>query len=526
MSHSLSFNLCFWCCTARLLGFVALRFLHKLVYSGTFKTACETFCFAKSSTIMDVCNACKSNDDAEEPSLAEKFSKLLDQLEHCNEEEQKQKILELKGILEEMNKKELQSISSIMMFYKMDKMIEEKKMQLENAILLLNYVGCCKMLKNVWNPCFEKSSLCERFEKMIFEEEKKKERKNEKLFVDLCECFVFLNGCIDSKMLCVCVPCLLKAASVKEENEEAQKEVEIALLALSRINRYYEVKQELYLNEITEIIKHQQNHRNLTKLAYQRAWQFLINRLHKDMSLDKVIINELHFGREAARELEELARCIDWKKKGEERGKEAKEELTLVRWLETFSIYFHCCRLKNEENVELINSVVQVFRAAKGNNGVICNLCIYSLRNAAEKRVVKVEDLLNGGAVEAVLEEILQPTFNDYVVFDGLKFLKNISYRLKRKEKNENDEMKRKATKKKVFEKLEEEGYEDCTILLYRYLGNGIVYFNRFVKNIEDYLKAGDGRDNFFSSRQQGLIDIKNTQAFFSCKIIIVATEK
>eukprot|EP00770_Monocercomonoides_exilis_P014940 MONOS_14886.1-p1 / transcript=MONOS_14886.1 / gene=MONOS_14886 / organism=Monocercomonoides_exilis_PA203 / gene_product=unspecified product / transcript_product=unspecified product / location=Mono_scaffold01097:12673-14214(-) / protein_length=297 / sequence_SO=supercontig / SO=protein_coding / is_pseudo=false len=292
--------------------------MRMLVYSGTFKTAFETFCFAKSSTIMDVCNACKSNDDAEEPSLAEKFSKLLDQLEHCNEEEQKQKILELKGILEEMNKNELQSISSIVMFNKMNKMIEEKKMQLENAILLLNHVGCCKMLKNVWNQNFEKSSLSRRFEQMIFEEEKKeKEKRNEDLLASLCECYLLLHNLYSEKLIPICVPCLLKFALKKEESEETRKEKEMALLVLSHIDRYYFLRQELYLKEITEIIKNHQEHHNLTQLAYHL----------------KVIVNELHFGREAARELEELTRNMDWKKKEEKMNKEeAKEVLIIRRW--------------------------------------------------------------------------------------------------------------------------------------------------------------------------------------------------
>eukprot|EP00770_Monocercomonoides_exilis_P002805 MONOS_2787.1-p1 / transcript=MONOS_2787.1 / gene=MONOS_2787 / organism=Monocercomonoides_exilis_PA203 / gene_product=unspecified product / transcript_product=unspecified product / location=Mono_scaffold00060:3828-4299(+) / protein_length=111 / sequence_SO=supercontig / SO=protein_coding / is_pseudo=false len=103
---------------------------------------------------------------------------------------------------------------------------------------------------------------------MIFEEEEKKEEKDEKLLVDLCECNLLLGSIFSSKLISICVPCLLKVASDKEENEEAQKEVEMALLALNNIG-FCKVEQELFLDKITEIIKYLQEHRNLTRLAYQ-----------------------------------------------------------------------------------------------------------------------------------------------------------------------------------------------------------------------------------------------------------------
>ncbi|KAH7819254.1 uncharacterized protein MONOS_16270 [Monocercomonoides exilis] len=437
---------------------------------------------------MEMCNEDKSNDDAQEPSLADKFSKLFSELEDCNEEEQKQKIEGMNRLIEEMNIEELKSIINEEIFNKMNKMIEEKKMSMENAILLLKHVGYCNVLKNVWNLCFDSSSLGERFKKMIIDEEKKEE-KNEKLFSDLCECFVFLNGCINSKMLCVCVPCLLKVASVKEESEENQTEVEMALLALSNISFYTEIEKEAYLKKITEIIEHQQNHRNLTKLAYQSAWEFLIKRFIKDRNLEDMIVNELHFGREAARELEELTRNVDWnRKKGEEGGKEAKEEFALVRWLQTFSIYFQICRLKNEENVGLLKNIVQVHRAEKDYYSVISNLCIYSLRSAAERRVVKVEDLLKGGAVDAVLEELNRPTLNKDIMNNGLQFLVNVSNRLKEKTDNEMEEEERKAMKRKMFEKMEEEGYEDIIISFHENSDFLLHNYNHDLSlNISDY---------------------------------------
>eukprot|EP00770_Monocercomonoides_exilis_P008046 MONOS_8004.1-p1 / transcript=MONOS_8004.1 / gene=MONOS_8004 / organism=Monocercomonoides_exilis_PA203 / gene_product=unspecified product / transcript_product=unspecified product / location=Mono_scaffold00290:36590-37633(-) / protein_length=309 / sequence_SO=supercontig / SO=protein_coding / is_pseudo=false len=305
---------------------------------------------------------------------------------------------------------------------------------------------------------------------MIIEEEKIKEEKNEKLLVDLCECYLLLNGCASSELISICVPCLLEAALKKDESEETRKEKEIALLALSHIDR-----QELYLNEIKENILYHQEHHNLTQLAYHL----------------KVIVNELHFGREAARELEELTRNMDWKKKeGEEMNKEeAKEEFALIRWLKTCEMYFLNCRLWNEENPGLINSIVHLYRAAKGNNGVICNLCIYSLRNAAEKRVVRVEDLLKGGAIDVFLEEMQRPKLNDNIAYECFQFFMNVSSRLKEKEDDEKEEEERKATKMETFEKLEEEGYEDTITSFYgifELLKNK--YYGDLSLSISDYL--------------------------------------
>ncbi|KAH7828412.1 uncharacterized protein MONOS_15190 [Monocercomonoides exilis] len=109
----------------------------------------------------------------------------------------------------------------------------------------------------------------------------------------------------------MCVSCLLKVTLKKEEDEETQKEVEMALLALSCIYSHYEIEQKQYLNEIKEIIHYHQEHHNLTRLAYLYAWEFLILRLNTDKSLNEVIVNELHFIREARREIEDLSKCVD-----------------------------------------------------------------------------------------------------------------------------------------------------------------------------------------------------------------------
>ncbi|KAH7817056.1 uncharacterized protein MONOS_13826 [Monocercomonoides exilis] len=300
---------------------------------------------------------------------------------------------------------------------------------------------------------------------MIVEEDKKKEKKNENFLVDLCECHLLLKNRSSYELLSICIHCLLKAASVKEESEENQKEVEIALLTLSHIDRYYFIRQELYLKEITEIIKNHQEHRNLTQLAYQSAWEFLINRFNTNKFLEDTVSNELHFGREAARELEELTRNVNWKKKEEEMSKEeAKEVLIIKRWIETIVIYFFRCELWNEELVELIRSISYVYLAAKDDYSIISYRCIYFLRNAAKLRFVRVEDLLKGGAVEAVLEEMQRPTLKKVMTNECCQFFMNVSNRLNEKTVNKMEEVNRKATKRKVYEKLEEEGYEDIIV--------------------------------------------------------------
>ncbi|KAH7816399.1 uncharacterized protein MONOS_18238 [Monocercomonoides exilis] len=75
----------------------------------------------------------------------------------------------------------------------------------------------------------------------------------------------------------------------------------------------------------------------------------------------------------------------------------------------------------NEELVKLIRSIVQVFRATKKNYGEMSIECIKLIRSAAESVSVKVEDLLKGGAINAVLEEIGRPTLNYKMAYECLK---------------------------------------------------------------------------------------------------------
>eukprot|EP00770_Monocercomonoides_exilis_P010553 MONOS_10500.1-p1 / transcript=MONOS_10500.1 / gene=MONOS_10500 / organism=Monocercomonoides_exilis_PA203 / gene_product=unspecified product / transcript_product=unspecified product / location=Mono_scaffold00480:7770-9188(-) / protein_length=431 / sequence_SO=supercontig / SO=protein_coding / is_pseudo=false len=425
----------------------------------------------------------------QETGVTERLNELFYKLEHCDEDEQKQKIEEMNEMINEMDGKEFRSVFTTELFNRIDKMIEVKKLPLEIAILLLKRVGFFKVLKGIWINRFNESSLEEKFKEIIYDEnEKKDEDKDEIIFVDICECYFMLDNQFSSDMYPLCVSCLLNVASSKEKKEEAQKKVVIALLALNCIEENDFFGRELYLKEITEIIKYHQEHRNLARLGYQSVWHFMIKRFLNDKSLEGVIENELHFGREAKRELKELMKCVNWKKKEEERGKGRGEETILMRWLKTLNMYICFFKLKNEELDVLINSIIQVFRMAKDNHGEICNWCIFSLRNAAENRNVEIEDLLKGGAADAVLEEIQRQTLNNIIVYKCLQFFAIASNRLKEEECDEMKEAKRKAAKRKALEKMEEEGCEDTITSFHKkfyYLNRKYHYY--LSSRISDY---------------------------------------
>ncbi|KAH7830224.1 uncharacterized protein MONOS_17037 [Monocercomonoides exilis] len=421
-------------------------------------------------------------------SANEKFTELFDKLEGCKEEEQMQKIEEMNELMEEMNENEFISVISIGMFEKMHKMIEEKKMTMKNAFYLMEHIGHCKELKGIFITSFYLSKLYYFVQKMIINEIEKKEEKNEKILADLCECYLLLSPGVSSELLSISVPCLLKVALRKEESEETRKEVEMALLAVSNAG-YWSVEQKLYLNEIKEIVLFHQKHHNLTHLAYQSIWLYLIYRLDFDKSLEREIVFKLHFLREVKREMEELTRCVDWKRKEKERGgKVTEDELILMRWFKTLGIYFSKYRSKNEEFDGFIDSIVKVLRAARENKREISNKCIYTLREAAKNESVRIDDLLKEGAVEAVLEEIQQSASICKSTCYCLRFFLNISRRLREKTDNEMEEVNRKAMKMEIFEKMEEGGYEDAIASfheIFGFLNNK--FYGGLSLNISDY---------------------------------------
>eukprot|EP00770_Monocercomonoides_exilis_P014393 MONOS_14339.1-p1 / transcript=MONOS_14339.1 / gene=MONOS_14339 / organism=Monocercomonoides_exilis_PA203 / gene_product=unspecified product / transcript_product=unspecified product / location=Mono_scaffold00984:20000-20750(-) / protein_length=210 / sequence_SO=supercontig / SO=protein_coding / is_pseudo=false len=180
-----------------------------------------------------------SEDEIPTTARTEQFSKLFCELEGRREDEQKQKIEEMNEIVDEMDEEEFESIFAKDLYNKMSKMIEEKTLSWGNTILLLKHVGYCNELKCLSCYDFDYTLLSERMKEMIIDEnEKKKEEKNEKFLTDLCECYALLIYQFSCELLSIIVPCLLKAASKKEGNEETQKEVKMALLALSNIKQW------------------------------------------------------------------------------------------------------------------------------------------------------------------------------------------------------------------------------------------------------------------------------------------------
>ncbi|KAH7826820.1 uncharacterized protein MONOS_18587 [Monocercomonoides exilis] len=399
---------------------------------------------------------------------------------------------EMNGMLKNMDKEELKHFFSKEEFDENYKLIELNKYPFEKALMLLKHVGYNNAKKLRDHHCLTDISLKKRFIRMIVEEGKKKDGNDERLLVDLCECYLFYRAryvLINDEILLTCVKCLLKVALNKEENKEARKEVEIALLALGDV-RYFDMSEELYLNEIKEIVQYNQDHHNLTHLAYQSAWQFLFNRFFGDKMLEIVIVNELHFITEATRELEKLTRSVDWQiKDDDKRGKETEDVNTLRRWLHTLEICFEFHRMQNEELVELVCSIIQIFRAAKGYYGYICDLCYNSMIKAVKNKAVKIDCLLKGGTVDLFSEEMNQSTLKDAVIWDCSDFFMNISERQRKKTDGHTEEEERKATKMEVFEKMEEEGYEDIItsfLEIFYFLNNK--YFSDFLSfNIFDY---------------------------------------
>ncbi|KAH7816953.1 uncharacterized protein MONOS_4928 [Monocercomonoides exilis] len=232
-----------------------------------------------------------------------------------------------------------------------------------------------------------------------------------KLLIDLCECNLLLFNSTSNKMLKACVPCLLKVALKKEESEKAQKEVEIALLALSNAVPYYVMERELYLSDVTEIIKYHQEHHNLTRLAYQSVWEFLTNQLSFNQCLKKVVEDDLHFVEEVTRELEELRILIDWKREEKKKGeKEKKEVFTLKRWLRTLESCFLLYKFLEMKNVGLDRCIIELCRASREYERVITESCLSILQKSAERGAVGADALLKAGVANLISDELQRST--------------------------------------------------------------------------------------------------------------------
>ncbi|KAH7829745.1 uncharacterized protein MONOS_2011 [Monocercomonoides exilis] len=361
-----------------------------------------------------------------------------------------------------MSTLELSSILKKENFDKINKMLDEKKLSLENAVVLLKCIGYCKEVANIWSHCFNESSLNERFAGKIIEEQKKEE-KNEKLLIDLCECYLMLHNCIgitSKEIVSISVPCLLKVALNKEKSEETRKEVEMALLALRNIDKFTYLMEKLFLSEIKEIIQYHQEQRNLTRIAYQSAWQFLMCRSLGDELFKRVIENELHFGREVIRELEELNALVDWKRKDKE--EKTNEEILIKRWLKVLykcRCYFYM--MLKEEFVELLELVTRLYRETKDCDYSMRKLCVSLLELLTDENIISDSVVSESGVVGIVLEELQEPTLDHDIIVFCLGILSTFSLRLNKWTDKELAKAEWKKIQIGMFEKMEEEGYED-----------------------------------------------------------------
>ncbi|KAH7828355.1 uncharacterized protein MONOS_6447 [Monocercomonoides exilis] len=434
-------------------------------------------------------------------SLVQKFLKMLSELNHSTYDVQKQKIEEMNKTIQKIYEDELDLIITGKLYDDVNKMIEEGKISTENACLLLKKVGYCKVLRSITNQCFDYTALRQKFEKMIVDENEKKEGKNEKLLSDLCECYlsncsVFFLEDVPKELVSICLHFLLKVSGNKEKNEKAQKETEMSLLALTNIGLHKVVKTELYLNEIKEIIQYHQKYHNLTQLAYQSAWRFLINRLFNEGELRYAITSELQFMNEAVQELKEIEKCVELeekaKKKGDKEGetkeKETKEDLTLKRCLKTLNLYFQFCKSGGKHSAELIELVIRQIKASQKNRRA--QLLIESLNIFSEmisKETNDVCNLLNGGATVFVLEELFRCSLKNEIIDYCLIFFMNLQRRLNGKIQDEKNELKLKTAKIEILREYEEEGYEDAIIsslgMIHSFTYSG--FFVHF--NLSDY---------------------------------------
>ncbi|KAH7822472.1 uncharacterized protein MONOS_9671 [Monocercomonoides exilis] len=473
-----------------------------IVYSDTFgkRFSNVTIDWTKLKT-NKMCYSCLFNSEVElrEMSLPKMYEKMFFKLEDCTDEDQKRIIEKMHDITCDMNNEEMQSVFNEEKYILIREMMNIKKLSLDNAILLMKRIGHCKALRMYWDGSFDCTGLCSDLESMIISIEKNvkeeigceesSKKRNEKLLTDLCECVLMLNDdCFFNELFSFSVRCLLKEALNIEEDKETQKDVEMALLAMSNIGEYKEIDKELFLNEISEIIRYHQEHRNLTQLAYQSAWQFLIRRFRLEKGLRKIIANELSFGREAVRELDELIKCVDWKKT-EKELKKTKEVWIIMRYLKIAQLYFGKCRACSEEDQlnEFIERVIKLKELAKDSFKGMRNECIYFLKEGVIEKEEKIDSFAKSGAAGCVLAEILQPTLENYPISICFGIFRILSMTMRKRAHNTLRKAKWKRLKRETFEKLEEEGYEDTITSFYGEILIRCKYNRELLLNISDY---------------------------------------
>eukprot|EP00770_Monocercomonoides_exilis_P014083 MONOS_14030.1-p1 / transcript=MONOS_14030.1 / gene=MONOS_14030 / organism=Monocercomonoides_exilis_PA203 / gene_product=unspecified product / transcript_product=unspecified product / location=Mono_scaffold00924:20288-21226(+) / protein_length=294 / sequence_SO=supercontig / SO=protein_coding / is_pseudo=false len=276
---------------------------------------------------------------------------------------------------------------------------------------------------------------------------------------------------ISKEVLMICVPLLLKDALNKEESEKAQKDVEMALIALTNIAKINEEKDCLFLNEITEIIKHHLVHRNLTHFSYQLAWDLFVRNADLDWETESGKFFGAFFAREVVGELEELKSCVCWekKKKRKRKGEKAKgrkgrkEKLIFKRWHSTIRMCYNCSGLCGEGWDELVRCLVGLSMTAEGSSRGTCRRCFDLFEGILFCSTDDVGILISGGAVDYVMEKLCQRILDKEITNCCLKFNISLLNRMREKIEDENEKERQKMQNRRIIDLFEEGGYEDLS---------------------------------------------------------------
>ncbi|KAH7823792.1 uncharacterized protein MONOS_1873 [Monocercomonoides exilis] len=260
--------------------------------------------------------------------------------------------------------------------------------------------------------------------------------------IDLCECFLALfEGIPDASKdtVAVSVRCVMKAAMSKEKDEKTQKEVEMALLALSNA-KYFDCDNRVqFLDESVEIIKYHQEHHNLTRLAYQSAWCSIVNQASNDEKMGKTVENELNFCKEAERELDELLRCVNWRKNEKEIDENFEVRL-MKRWLRIINAYFFNNTLRGDEVLRLIACVVRLCQTVKNSSKTAFGSGMFIFQKIIRSCLGNVDFLLRRGAMDYLFQELIQPTFRCDTFGKCMQFFSELSIALHGEKVNTNVE--------------------------------------------------------------------------------------
>ncbi|KAH7826713.1 uncharacterized protein MONOS_10554 [Monocercomonoides exilis] len=406
--------------------------------------------------------------------------------------EQRSRMDEIDHLIEEMDESEFESVASVEFQNEVEKLIEEEKTSFENGVRLLQHVGFWKLVRGAWNDCGVSKWLQKRVEKMMMEErEKKVGEQNEKLLIDLFECYLGYYGVsanAPGDLTSVCVGRILKDAIAKAAKEGKEKDVEMCLVTVSGVGKFNYVKKEVYENEMKELLKQQQKEKKLTHLAYESVWEFVVNRLGMGLGLEEVIAGDVDFVGEAARELEELIECVNWgvEGKGEERASKGRKELWVIkRWCRTLAMFFACSEKREMKCGALIRSIFRLCRVAKKRERALFNQYIDLFETMVGMKKDVGEDLVEGGAVEYFVYELCRGTLENMGLERSMRICYEVQTAMKRDKKNkkkrwiygmppeESEEEKKKTTIVwEIIDELEDEGFEDIVFCLERRLSH------------------------------------------------------